>query len=206
MTRIQNDKIDFEQQSSTPNSPSSGEMGLYIKDDGVLYKIAPDGTITPFSNKTEDEIEDIVAGLSQGGDKLSYTYDSGAGTLTIDTTAFDEAEIEAFIAAGNAVDTTYDSGAGTLTIAVDESAISHDSTTGGTDSDAHHSRYTDSEAVGATDGIIDSVDADTVDGHHASEFEGAAADVESVDGYDLSVVAALPSPADADTIYFVEAA
>ena len=79
--------------------------------------------------------------------------------------------------------------------------IDHDSTTGGTDSDAHHSRYTDSEAVGATDGVID---ADTVDGLEASEL-GAAADVESVDGYDLSVVAALPDPTDDDTIYFVEA-
>ena len=195
MTRIHNDKIDFVQQSSTPSSPSSGEMGIYIKDDGVLYKIAPDGTITSMGGKSEEEIEDIVAGLSQGGDKLSYTYDSGAGTLTVNTTALDEEEIEAFIAAGNAVDTTYDSGAGTLTIAVDEAEISHANLSDIT-ADDHHSKTTSSEIDhDTTAGGTDS------DAHH----DPATQDVDSVDGYDLSVVAALPSPADADTIYFVEA-
>ena len=175
MTRIQNDKIDFEQQSSDPNSPSSGEMGLYVKDDGTLYKIAPDGTITPFSGKSEEEIEDIVAGLSQGGDKLSYTYDSGADTVTIDTTALDEEEIDTFIAEGNAVDTTYDSGAGTLTIAVDEAEISHANLSNIT-ADDHHSKTTSSEIDhDTTAGGTDS------DAHH----DPALQDVDKVDGYDI---------------------
>ena len=161
-------------QSSPPDSPSNGD---YYMDDGTntddgyaaLRQHVNGSWEDVGAGKTEEEIEDIVNTLLQAGDKLSWTYDSGAGTLTIDTTAFDEAEIEAFIAAGNAVDTTYDSGAGTLTIEVDESEIDHDTTAGGTDSDAHHTKYTDAEAEAACDGVID---AETVDGYDI-EKDGA---------------------------------
>ena len=163
----------------------------------------PDAILDYFS---QDDIENIIAGLLEEGDNVTLTYDDGTLTIDVEDEGLTESEIDTLLTEGDGIDTTYDSGAGTLTIEVDESEISHDNisgkspddhhekttsedvnhdeTEGGTDSNAHHSKtdsaseiddvspdsdsdahhdpYSDSEAVGATDGVID---AESVDGY-----------------------------------------
>jgi len=102
----------------------------------------------------EEEVEDVVAALLAGGDKVGLTYDDANDQLTIDTTALDEEEVgdavDALLAGGNAITTSYDDGNDQLTLAVDESAISHDGIDQSTvSSDDHHTRYSDSEASDA---------------------------------------------------------
>lgn len=91
MTRINNDKIDLVKQSSNPNKPSSGELGLFAANDGYIYKIDENGIVTQISagsaGKTTEEVEDIVSALLTGGTSISLTYDDANDTLTIDNTA-----------------------------------------------------------------------------------------------------------------------
>lgn len=68
----------------------------------------------------EEAVDDFVANLLTAGDKLTYSYDDGSDTLTIDTTALDtqevKDEIDATIASGSQVATSYDGTTLTLTI------------------------------------------------------------------------------------------
>ena len=133
--------INLTPQSSAPSNPNSGWVYL---DDGTNTESGHKGlryyngaSWDDLLGYTTGEIEDLVNSLLIAGDKLNTTYDDGAGTLTIDTTALDEAEIDTLITEGNAIGTTYDSGAGTLTIAVDESEISHDNISDVSEDDHH---------------------------------------------------------------------
>ena len=72
MTRINKTNIEFENQSSDPSTPSSSESGLFFKDDGNLYKIDSNGTVSQ-------------VGASDGGrfteDSNSPFSQSGAGDV-----------------------------------------------------------------------------------------------------------------------------
>ena len=81
------------------------------------------GVLSDAQDPKQEAVDDFVNALIVGGDKLTTTYDDGAGTLTIDTTALDGEEVEDrindTIVGGSQVTTTYDDGAGTLTITID---------------------------------------------------------------------------------------
>lgn len=156
-------------------------------------------------HRTDEEIQDLVDTLLAAGDKLSWTYDDAGDTLTVDTTALDQEEVDDFVAsmitAGNAITVTRDDAANTVTIAVDESGISLANLGSKSHSDlsdaptnAHISNLTDvptrnhndTQNISATD-------------HH----DPATQDVDSVDGYDVSVVDSMPGTPDSNTLYFV---
>ena len=157
---------------------------ISVSDDG-------DGTVTitgTDTEKTEDEIEDIVNGLLVSGNAITLTYNDTNGTLGVD---------------------------------VDESGISlanlgsrSHSDLSDAPADAHHSRYTDSEAETAINNDADhgsTADHDYFSGSHndlsdvgsTDHHDPANQDVESVDGYDIAVVDSLPGTPDSNTLYFV---
>ncbi|QLH78674.1 polysaccharide deacetylase family protein [Halosimplex rubrum] len=113
--------IEYPAQGYDSGSPTWAELyGAAFEDIDDLLDARP----------TDEAVKDIVAALVGSGDKLSWTYDDGNDTLTLDTTALDEEEVEdtvnALVTAGNALTASYDDDNDQLTIAVDESAISHD--------------------------------------------------------------------------------
>lgn len=117
-----------------------------------------DVQVTDPSGYTQEQIDDMVADLVEGGDKLSWTYKNG--TLTIDTSALDNNEVEdqivAILTEGNAIGLSHDQDNETLTVAVDESAISHDNL-----SDVSEA---DHRTEGQVQGIVNSM---TIDGGDA---------------------------------------
>lgn len=141
------------------------------------------------ARRTEENIEDIVGALVTGGTNVTATYDDGADTLTIDTSALNEEEVEdavaALLSAGNAISLTYNDPGDTLTVAVDESALSfYDGTNLTAD--------VDNEAVTTEDADITG-GAVIGDYHHASRYDGA-------DG-DARLTNALSAASEGDTIY-----
>jgi len=128
---------------------------------GELYAQAfrdIDSAIGDFIN--EEEAQDAVDALLSGGDKVQLTYDDANDELTIDTSALDAEEVRdevgTLLEGGNALTVTIDDAGDSVTLAVDEGAISHDAIDQSTvDSDDHHTRYSDSEAVSAVNSDAD---------------------------------------------------
>jgi len=81
-------------------------------------------------NLVQEQIEDWVANVLGGGDKVSVTYDDGADTLTVDTTALDAEEVRdevgGLLTGGNGIDITVDDANDTVTIAVPTDSIGTD--------------------------------------------------------------------------------
>jgi len=69
---------------------------------------------------SDEEVEDVVAGLIAGGVNVTATYDDVGGTLTIDTSALNEEEVEdavsALLTGGTGVSLSYDDVNDALTI------------------------------------------------------------------------------------------
>jgi hypothetical protein len=92
---------------------------------GGIDEITVDGLAGDLADAQDPKqgvVNDFVDALVAGGDKVSTTYDSGAGTLTIDTAALDTEEVEdavdGLLAGGPQVTTTYDDAVGSLTISI----------------------------------------------------------------------------------------
>jgi hypothetical protein len=81
-------------------------------------------------SKSTDAIG-LLAGAGLGFD--------GEGNLDVKS-EFVQDVVAALVAGGNAVSVSYDDGAGILTVSVNDGQIDHDSTNGGTDADAHHTK------------------------------------------------------------------
>jgi len=150
---------------------------------------------------TDERAQDAIGSITQGGDKVTATYDDAANTLTIDTAALDQEEVEddvnSLIDGGNAISTAYDDVNNTLSIDVTESDIALTNVTGNTDDvseGATNLYFTDERAQDAIGSIIGAnlnyddanntltivqgsgsgLDADTVDGQEASEVSSTA--------------------------------
>jgi hypothetical protein len=152
---------------------------------------------------TDEQAQDAVGSIAEGGDKVTVTYDDGANTLTVDTAALDEEEVEdavnSLIDGGNAIATSYDDVNDTLSIDVTESDIALANLTGDTDGvseGATNLYFTDERAQDAVGTILgvnlsyddanntitivqgsgSGLDADTVDGVEASELGSDVSD------------------------------
>lgn len=83
--------------------------------------------ISAGDHRTDEQIEDIVAALLGGGDKVSVSYDDANGSLTINTSALDAEEVRdeigAVVTGGSGVVATVDDAGDELTLSVDELAI-----------------------------------------------------------------------------------
>lgn len=101
---------------------SSQSAGLYSHDGSSYIK----------AGNTEEKIEDIVAGLITGGDKVSTTYDDTNDTLTVDTSALDTEEVEdtvnSLVSSDSNLSWAYDDSGNTLTVSL-SSSISVNSVT-----------------------------------------------------------------------------
>lgn len=84
-----------------------------------------DGSSYINAGNTEEKIEDIVAGLVAGGDKVSTTYDDNNDTLTVDTSALDTEEVEdvvnSLVSSDSNLSWAYDDAGNTLTISLSDS-------------------------------------------------------------------------------------
>jgi hypothetical protein len=152
---------------------------------------------------TDERAQDAVGSITQGGDKVTATYDDVSNTLTIDTAALDEEEVEdavnSLIDGGNAIATSYDDANDTLSIDVTESDIALANLTGDTDGvseGATNLYFTDERAQDAVGTILgvnlsyddanntisivqgsgSGLDADTVDGVEASDLGSDVSD------------------------------
>lgn len=114
--------------SPQSSPPENAQVGWVYLDDGTNTDSGNKGFRLYSDNNswedllgyTQDEIEGLVNALIEMGDKLVKDYDDDAGTLLLNTTALDEAEIDVLITEGEAISTSYDSDANTLTIGVQE--------------------------------------------------------------------------------------
>jgi len=74
---------------------------------------------------TDEEAEDAVAAILQGGDKVSVSYDDANETLDVDTSALDTEEVEdavaSLVAADSNLSWSYDDSGDTLTISLADS-------------------------------------------------------------------------------------
>ena len=147
----------------------------YDDQDGELTISSSDTVETTRTDVSESgtmvvaDVQDINFG------SLLSVNDDGDGTVTIsgtDTQKSDE-EIQdivnSFLKAGTGITLSYDDASNSLTVTMDPSDISlsdlsskSHSELSDSPSDAHHSRYSDSEAQSACEG---SIDAESVDGY-----------------------------------------
>lgn len=96
-------------------------------------------------NNIEDPSNNRAIGIDDSEGPM-YT-DSGGTTYPLWNSKY--------VSGGNAISVSGGVGASSassISISVNDGGINHDSTNGGTDSDAHHSRYSDGEARSAVDG------------------------------------------------------
>jgi len=93
----------------------SGTDGQVLETDGAAaaWSDPPDA-------RSDEEIEDVVAALLAAGDKLSWTYDDGNDTLTVNTSALNQEEVEdtvaSLISTGSNLAFNYDDAGDALTI------------------------------------------------------------------------------------------
>jgi len=178
------------------------ESGVFTSSSGIDADTV-DGLEASEIEFTDEQAQDAVASITQGGDKVTATYDDVANTLTIDTTALDEEEVEdavnSLIDGGNAIATSYDDVNDTLSIDVTESDIALANLTGDTDGvseGATNLYFTDERAQDAVGTILgvnlsyddanntitivqgsgSGLDADTVDGVEASDLGSDVSD------------------------------
>ncbi|HMA77534.1 MAG TPA: hypothetical protein VKP88_00140, partial [Candidatus Paceibacterota bacterium] len=163
-------------------------------------------------------VDGFVANLLTAGDKLSYTYDDGTDTLTIDTTALDSQEVkdelDATVTGGPQVTTSYDGTTLTLTIDAPTQAefdnhstrhesggadtIDHDNLTGYV-SDEHvaHAGVDITAGAGLTGG--GSIDASrTIDAHtttvETTDYTATETDIVLADASSGAITVTLPAP------------
>jgi len=99
-------------------------------EEGGIDELVVDGLAGVLSDPQppqEEAVEDFVADLLGGGDKVSVAYDDAAGSLTVNTSALDTEEVEdavnALVAGGDGVATSYDDANGTLTLSIPDNSV-----------------------------------------------------------------------------------
>lgn len=99
-------------------------------DYGSRLTASDDGDNTITVAVDDEAIQDLVASLLSGGDKISVPYNDSGDTLTVDTSALDAEEVRdevaSFIGGGNGIDTSHDDPNNALTLSIPQDAIGSD--------------------------------------------------------------------------------
>jgi len=131
------------------------------------------------SKYTDEEAQDAVGNIMVGTGATTVDYDDSTDTITIDSTQLNEETVQDYAwdvldGTQTLINVTYDDQNDNVDFVVRESEINHNNLINGSQIDAHHTRYTDMEAINAVESYgaldISVTNSDMVDSYHASAF------------------------------------